>query len=102
MSGQICRAPSTNTNSTASPKRRPCEVQAITLSKRNNLFAEDQFIAAASTRELKSTLGKENSQERPFSRRRHRRYFFRWREARNFFRRMLFSPETKANKSLIE
>ena len=102
MSGQIHRAPSTNTNSTIALKRRPCEVQTITLAKTQSPFAEDQFLAAKSTQGLKETYAEENSQERPFSRRRHRRYFFRWREARNFFRRMLFSPETKANKSSIE
>ena len=101
MSGQIHRAPSTNPHATIAAKRRPCEVQSIALSKRHNLFAEDQFIEDTSTREQKNTFGKENSPERPFSRRRHR-YFFRWREARNFFRRMLFSPDTTTNKSSTE
>ena len=102
MSGQIQRAPSTNINSTVALKRRPCEIQAITLSKSQNPIAEDQFLATKSTQGLKEAYAEENSPERPFSRRRHRRYFFRWREARNFFRRMLFAPETKANKSSIE
>ena len=93
MSGAITRSSIPPISTPLAAQRRPCQTQIVSLSATPELFADDKF-------QSKSTQNRPEEQDKRrgiFNRRRNR-YFFRWREARNFFRRMLFLPHEQVDQ----
>ena len=97
MSEAITRSSIPPISAPLAAQRRPCETQIVSLSTTSKPFADDKFLGGSA-----QNRQEEQDEKRGIFNRRRNRYFFRWREARNFFRRMLFAPETKANKNSIE
>ena len=93
MSGAITRSSIPPISAPLPAQRRPCETQMVSLPTTSKPFADDQFLGGSANKR-----SEEQDERRGIFNRRRNRYFFRWREARNFFRRMLFLPHEQVDQ----
>ena len=105
MSGQIS-ATRTNIESVLRPLQQKASARSLDAkSTSRDVFADDIYLsnkkidnAHANLESRTEACNEQEGGRRRFFRRRHSFGLFRWREARAFFRRMLFEPQKMINE----
>ena len=105
MSGPISAAEENIQNAFRTVQPKPFENAFDSQSNFNESFLGDFFVSNRSLADTpndskpeNAPLGEQDRERRRFFRRRHPFGLFRWREARAFFRRMLFEPQKMPNE----